>query len=191
MVDSLNSAVDLLVESNENNRIAVTVFNGSSATLLELTETGEIEDIVPDGGEYFSLSSFTGTSGADDGRAEVTCNINQRQTGTAGGTNIHAGLYEGMNILAKVPDTTFSTAKGQVVRIPNIVLMSDGAPTHRHLMLNGQTTAAFHRPAQLTVLLTYGDRTQKAVPGGTEYLMKQSVEEITIHLTVQMDLWRF
>lgn len=129
MVDSLNSAADLLVESNENNRIAVTVFNGSSATLLELTETGEIEDIVPDGGKYFSLSSFTGTSGADNGRAEVTCNINQRQTGTAGGTNIHAGLYEGMNILAKVPDTTFSTAKGQVVRIPNIVLMSDGAPT--------------------------------------------------------------
>lgn len=34
MVDSLNSAVDLLVENNENNRIAVAVFNASSGTLL-------------------------------------------------------------------------------------------------------------------------------------------------------------
>lgn len=129
MVDSLNSAVGLLVESNENNQIAVTVFSGSSDTLLELTEAGEITDIVPNGGEYFSLTSFTGTSGTDNGRAQVTCNINQRQTETAGGTNIQAGLYEGMHILAEVPDTTFSTAGGQVLRIPNIVLMSDGAPT--------------------------------------------------------------
>lgn len=129
MVDSLNSAVDLLAESNENNRIAVAVFSGSSDTLLELTEVGEITDIVPGGGEYFSLTSFSGTSGADNGKATVTCNINQQQTETAGGTNIHAGLYEGMSILAEVRDTTFSTAGGRGVRIPNVVLMSDGAPT--------------------------------------------------------------
>lgn len=129
MVDSLNSAVDLLVENNENNRIAVAVFNASSGTLLDLTEAGDIAAAVPDGGEYFSLTSFTGTTGADDGAAEVTCNINNQTANTGSGTNIQAGLYEGMSILADVQETTFTTSAGQVTRIPNVVLMSDGAPT--------------------------------------------------------------
>lgn len=129
MVDSLNSAVELLVENNENNRIAVAVFNASSGTLLDLTEAGDIAAAVPDGEEYFSLTSFTGTPGADDGAAEVTCNINSQTTNTGSGTNIQAGLYEGMSILADVPETTFATSAGEVTRIPNVVLMSDGAPT--------------------------------------------------------------
>lgn len=64
MVESLNSAIDMLVQSNENNRIAIAVFNGSSETLLELTEAEDILGRVQDG-RYLELTSFSGTGGQD------------------------------------------------------------------------------------------------------------------------------
>lgn len=128
MVESLNSAIDMLVQSNENNRIAIAVFNGSSETLPELTEAEDILGRVQDG-RYLELTSFSGTGGQDNGTAQVTCNINSGTVSTDGGTNIQAGLYEGMKILADEGETVFATPEGEVTRIPNVVLMSDGAPT--------------------------------------------------------------
>ena len=56
--------------------------------------------------------------------------MNGASAATAGGTNIQAGLFQGMNLLATENETTFTYDGGdKVTRIPNVILMSDGAPT--------------------------------------------------------------
>lgn len=70
--------------------------------------------------------------GYDNGHASVACNISGGHTlNTDSKTNIQSGLFEGMSILANANDTTFPSTEygGMYTRIPNVVLMSDGAPT--------------------------------------------------------------
>src|SRR5699024_4727796 len=95
MVKALNSSIDVLAKSSAHNRIAIAVFNGSSDTLLELTEIKDIPGHVRTSGTYLTMSQFSGTTGQDDGKAQITSSINQKTVSTAGGTNIQAGLYEG------------------------------------------------------------------------------------------------
>lgn len=70
--------------------------------------------------------------GYDNGHASIACNINGGNTlDTDSKTNIQSGLFKGMSILADANDTTFDSTEydGMYTRIPNVVLMSDGAPT--------------------------------------------------------------
>ena len=137
MVEALNSAIQTLAEANPNNRVAIVTFNRVGSTLLPLTELSEenLQGIqVPEDGSapaYLELTSFSGTTGKDDGKARVTCHIgSDRSAETDSKTNIQYGLYEGMSILSEETDTTFTLSNGsEVTRIPNVVLMSDGAPT--------------------------------------------------------------
>lgn len=133
MVNALNTAVDRLVDANEDNRIGVAVFNGTAQTMMELTTAEEIQNTVSDG-NYFEVTSFTlkDKENEDDKQeadATVTCNINSKAIATDGGTNIQAGLYEGMKMLETASDTTVDVEGNGVVRVPNVILMSDGAPT--------------------------------------------------------------
>ena len=130
LVDSVNDAIGTLVKANPENRIAIAVFNGSSTALLpKLTTGSEILKEVPDG-NYLEITSYTHTPNEDKGAAQVTCNINKNKANTDGGTNIQAGMFAGMKILANNEDTTYELADGTAVpRIPNVVFMSDGAPT--------------------------------------------------------------
>ena len=123
MVDALNEAIDTLAKASPFNRIAIVTFNATADTLLDL----QTVEVRPDK-DYLELQSFTGTTGADDGVATVRCNINGRRDVTASVTNIQTGLYQGMSILAQA-DTTAAFGGETVTRIPNVVLMSDGAPT--------------------------------------------------------------
>lgn len=128
MVDALNTNIAALAESNQENRIGVAVFNGSASVLMPLTAVRDFQTI--ENGQYFTLQSFSGTEGQDDGKATVLCNMNGQPASTAGGTNIQAGLYQGMKLLADEQHTTYDYGNGQTVtRIPNVVVMSDGAPT--------------------------------------------------------------
>lgn len=129
MITSVNNAIDALVKANPQNRIAIAVFNGSSTTLLPNLMTGEaILQRVSDG-NYLSIYDYTYTLGQDRGRADVRCNINNDTTSTGGGTNIQAGMFAGMKILADNRDTTAEVNGETVIRVPNVILMSDGAPT--------------------------------------------------------------
>lgn len=132
MVDAMNQTIDALAQSNPKNRIGIVVFNRAHRDMLPLTElSGENLAQVHDG-EYLRLENFTGTRGQDNGHAWVDCDINGgvRQE-TDSKTNIQSGLYYGMQMLAEADDTTFLyEGDGKTyTRIPNIVLMSDGAPT--------------------------------------------------------------
>lgn len=129
MVDALNASIDQLVKANDNNRIGIAVFNGTGSVLMELTDAATIKSKVGEG-SYITLQSFSGTAGQDDGNATIFCNMNDASAATAGGTNIQAGLFQGMNLLATEENTTFTYDGGETVtRIPNVILMSDGAPT--------------------------------------------------------------
>ena len=133
MVDSMNSAIDILVNANPQNRIAIVTFNGTctgdQALINELT-TGE--DILKDANEdYLTIQNYDQNTGAgpDEASADVHCNITDRTASTAGGTNIQSGLFRGMSILANAKDTTAKVNGQTVTRVPNVILMSDGAPT--------------------------------------------------------------
>lgn len=129
MVDALNASIDQLVKANDNNRIGIAVFNGTGSVLMELTDAETIKNNVK-AGNYITLQSFSGTEGMDNGNATILCNMNNATAVTAGGTNIQAGLFQGMNLLATENETTFRYDDGETVtRIPNVILMSDGAPT--------------------------------------------------------------
>ena len=135
MVEALNSSIDALVKDNENNRIGIVVFNGTASTLMGLTDAKTIANEVPSAegqvGEYLEVTRFKPYRGSSrwEANATVRCNINMESADTAGGTNIQAGLDLGMSLLADQKDTTFDYEGEKYTRIPNVVLMSDGAPT--------------------------------------------------------------
>ena len=128
MVESVNSAIDTLAHANGQNRIGIAVFNGASTELVPLTTADDILQKV-DNSQYLEIYDYDYTPGEDGGRADIRSNINGRPTSTGGGTNIQAGLFTGMRMLANSSDTTVDVAGTTVTRIPNVVLMSDGAPT--------------------------------------------------------------
>lgn len=132
MVDAMNETIDALAKANPENRIGIVVFNRAYREMLPLTELSGDNLNQVNNGEYLRLVDFTGTSGQDDGHAWVYCDINHGEPQeTDSKTNIQSGLYYGMQMLAEARDTTFVyQGDGKTyTRIPNIVLMSDGAPT--------------------------------------------------------------
>ena len=134
MVNAMNSAIDTLVKANPQNRIAIVTFNGSCTAgqaLMPTLMTGkEILEQVEDG-RYLEIQNYDQhlDVGADKATADVCCAATQRTASTSGGTNIQAGLFRGMGILASNDDTTANVQGTTVTRIPNVILMSDGAPT--------------------------------------------------------------
>lgn len=148
MVDAMNQTIDALAQSNPKNRIGIVVFNRAYREMLPLTELSGDNLNQVSSGEYLRLENFTGTHGQDDGHAWVYCDINGGQEQeTDSKTNIQSGLYYGMQMLAEASDTTFLyEGDGKTyTRIPNIVLMSDGAPTTISLAADS---------------ISYGDSTQ-------------------------------
>lgn len=135
MIDALNETIDTLREDNPNNRIGIVYFNRTGHTLLELTELSEanldgIEEDENGTTQYLTMSWLEGSTGNDDGKAVVTCHIGNDVTATTDSkTNIQYGLYEGMSMLADEKNTIYDYEGMEYTRIPNVVLMSDGAPT--------------------------------------------------------------
>lgn len=130
MVNALNKSIDTLVQDNENNRIGIAVFNGKAMTLLPLTSVSNFDDVQD--GQYLEITKFeldNSNVNKREANATVCCNINKQTADTAGGTNIQAGMEQGMSMLANASSTLYEYEGEQYTRIPNVVLMSDGAPT--------------------------------------------------------------
>ena len=142
MVDAMNETIDALAKANPENRIGIVVFNRAYREMLPLTELTEQNLNRVSNGKYLRLESFTGDHGEDNGHAWVFCDINGGQEQeTDSKTNIQSGLYYGMQMLAEASDTTFvyEGDNKTYTRIPNIVLMSDGAPTTISLAANSDS----------------------------------------------------
>lgn len=129
LVDSLNNAIDTLVNANDNNRIGIVTFNRIGSEFMELTSAADIKNKNIQNKQYLELTHFSGTSGQDNGQSTVTNYINEQTRNTDSKINIQFGLNEAMQMLNDVQDTTVIIDGKEVQRIPNVVLMSDGAPT--------------------------------------------------------------
>lgn len=133
MVDSLNEAFTALKNANPQNRVGVVVFNGGATEMLSLRTLENTDNIQNN--QYFSITQFepyeSSSSNKREAHSSVKCNLSGgKEISTAGGTNIQSGLYMGMKMLANASNTEYDTATGTTVtRMPNVIVMSDGAPT--------------------------------------------------------------
>lgn len=127
MVDGINDAIAALVDANDQNRIGIVVFNRGAQTMLSLGT------VTPrPAGDYLAISYWNATPGQDDGNngnVQVTCNIDQTTIPLDSYTNIHAGIYQGMQMLLNATDTDVEIDDLTFTRVPNLIVMSDGAPT--------------------------------------------------------------
>ena len=128
MVDAVNQAIDTLANGSEENRVGIVVFNRGAQVMLQLQTVQPRPDR-----DYLVISYWNATPGADDGNngnVQVTSQIGLHRTIALDSyTNIQAGLYGGLEMLAEAASTTAEINGQTVPRIPNLILMSDGAPT--------------------------------------------------------------
>lgn len=129
-VSAVNDSIETLMEMNEHTRVAVVTFSSTAEVLLPLDHYSKMS-FWNTTYDYLSLSSqyaggnvdlYARAVGAENGNINKTRDV-------SGGTNIQAGLYTGMNVLASEQDITADVNGQDVTRIPSVILLSDGAPT--------------------------------------------------------------
>ena len=139
MVSAANKAIKSLMESNEYNRVGVVAFSSNASSSNEtaaeqLSALAHYDDVdsnndgdvndwrdVPAASNhlYWSNSAIVGR-GTNAGSRD----------GVNGGTNIHAGIALGANMLMDATNTTLQIDGKTVTRMPFLVVLSDGAPTY-------------------------------------------------------------
>ena len=143
MVDSTNESIQNLLDLNIHNRVGVVLYSGNSNFGSSNTSTATVllepDRYVPStssewrpGSGWTEVKQFlTGSddtnrvSVADGVTKESGGTVTQRSKNVSGGTYIQNGIYQAMEELTALPDTSVEGTQ----RIPIIVLMSDGAPT--------------------------------------------------------------
>ncbi|MCL1808971.1 MAG: hypothetical protein FWG42_04275 [Clostridiales bacterium] len=137
MVDALNEAIGILMEANQNNRIAVVAFGGQvvgSINGSKICPILKLSHYKVNDDKYFSVkgtNQVTVSSQIPDSALLLAAN---RTITAGGGTPTQRGIYAGAKILLGNTDTDFTATdrKGNnytVKRKPNIILLTDGEPT--------------------------------------------------------------
>ena len=158
LVTAANSAIATLMETNEQNRIAVVAFSsegnygggtsgGAAANVLSSlahysddAATNHLQWVNSQGGttgnnrNYIAgrdAATITVTTGQGWNQQTQTLNVNAFRHGKNGGTNIQAGIVAGAKILTAVQDKTWTNpdTNETVTRIPFLIVISDGQPT--------------------------------------------------------------
>lgn len=129
-VSAVNQSIDTLMDANEDNRVAVVLYDTDAATLLPL---GHYTSYSGDGiyiaytssGRYFknTVKEDVDYNNPQDYRGSLDC-------GSSRGTNLQLGTYTGMNILATEADTTVERGGREINRVPAVIMLSDGAATY-------------------------------------------------------------
>ena len=146
MVSATNAAIKSLMESNENNRVGVVAFSGSSnsyfgggtAAAEVLSALAHYDDDAAtnhlrwanNNGNVSSNGSYILGRGTNAGSRH----------GVNGGTNIHAGIALAAEMLMSATSTTVQVDGRTVTRMPFLVVLSDGAPTYSAYTSNGRDT---------------------------------------------------
>jgi len=156
MINAANDAINTLLAANEHNRVAVVAFS-SKGDYGEGTSDGEAANVLSELAHYDGEAATkhlqrVNQSGEEDnngiyvaGRKSVTAQrwvstgkgsgywedytVNAYRDAREGGTNIHAGIALGADLLMKA-DTTVQIADETVTRMPFLIVLSDGAPTY-------------------------------------------------------------
>ncbi len=133
LIDAANDAIDRLLAVNNNNRVGVVLYSGSSSDRTyddAVTRLLPIDRYTTRDGVYLRLSNNNVVSVDDNVQGTVAnTNLNNRKSFT-GATYIQAGLWEAMKMFKEM-DTVIGENNWQSGdnRMPILVLMSDGAPT--------------------------------------------------------------
>lgn len=129
-VSAVNQSIDTLMDANEDNRVAVVLYDTDAATLLPLghytSSSGDgIYIAYTSSGRYFknTVRETVDYNNPQDYRGWLDC-------GQSRGTNLQLGTYTGMNILATETDTTVERGGREINRVPAVIMLSDGAATY-------------------------------------------------------------
>lgn len=126
-VNAVNESISELMAMNDQNRVSVVLFGATSDTLLPL---GHYTSAVQSGDIYIQINSVSSNNSSFSTTVRETNQTVNMNTNNGRGTNIQAGVYEGMNILATEDETTATVGNQQVSRVPAVILLSDGAATY-------------------------------------------------------------
>ena len=158
MVTAANNAISSLMAANPYNRIGVVAFssNASSTNTVAaeiLSELGHYDNVDSNNdGDFNDRNDIDAASnhlrwGGSSGNVYFGgdyivgrgTNAGTRE-GIEGGTNIHAGIALGANMLMDATNTTVQMNGKNVTRMPFLVVLSDGAPTFSSYTSNGSDT---------------------------------------------------
>lgn len=124
-VNAVNESISELMAMNGQNRVAVVLFGERSDTLLPLGHYTSSNQST-----YIRINSVDSNDSRFSTTVRETYNRVDMNTNNGRGTNIQAGVYEGMNILATEDETTATVGNQEVSRVPAVILLSDGAATY-------------------------------------------------------------
>ncbi|MCL2673867.1 MAG: VWA domain-containing protein, partial [Defluviitaleaceae bacterium] len=132
LVEALNVAIQTILDANPNNRISVVAYGGGN-TLSRTVPILRLGHPVVTDGNFFTLTSPTKITVSPQIPDTALFSPDARVTTVEGGTPTQRGIFAGANILLNNMDTTYTAVvNGEtivVTRRPNIILMTDGAPT--------------------------------------------------------------
>ena len=121
MINSVNSAIQKLMESSSKNRIAVTTFSTDSATLMPLDRYTTVNNKYVDFITADEMGDgWPGIKVNDDVRSTTGKNIDYGAKVVRYGTYTQLGISEGSKILINTDSTE---------NIPILILVTDGYPT--------------------------------------------------------------
>ena len=189
MVDAVNTAIDKVLESNPENRVAVQLYNSRIESsdyeyyLIELDKYNRNSD-----GKYITYSwSTTGKRYNDLYRYDgvLTTNLTKASTGEAVsrvgkvlvaksyseeniiGTYTQAGIQRGEQILTGATNKTVENQ--EFTRIPVLILVTDGDPTHYNPTSVGTSNIISSTDSGRTTYPTSGDRIPREKHSSAEY----------------------
>lgn len=140
MITAANSVIKSLMEANEYNRVAVVAFSGKDGKASGFgANSNDAANVLTSLGHYdvtgdhiVRVNENGKASNSGDyiqGQANSSGQVGRRKR-TSTGTNIHAGVALGGKLLAEATDITVTVNGQSVTRMPFLVVLSDGAPTH-------------------------------------------------------------
>jgi len=140
MTEALNAAVEILMEANPENRVAVVGYGGLPNRIPRTYSLlGDLDHYTaPAGQDFFNVqfvsvgnANFYVTPGVTGASGGYTVPDDPPKAPVSGGTPTQQGIYKGAQILVNNPDTTYTDpVSGRTVkRKPVMILMTDGEPT--------------------------------------------------------------
>ena len=149
LITAANAAISSLLAANDNNRIGVVAF--SSNTWSDNDVAAEVLSAL----DHYNNEAATNHLRRVNARGEESGNgsyILGRGTNAGtrhsydGGTNIHAGVALGANMLMDTTSTTVQLDGKTVTRMPFLVVLSDGAPTYSSYTAGGNNNTNWYDP---------------------------------------------
>lgn len=137
--DAVNTAIDKLMTLNENNRVAVVFYHGSSNILLPLAH------YTADDGKYITYgnSSYSSTSSLRNESGSFSNAVSTNR-----GTNQQAGMLAGLKIFRD------SDSESKAGNIPVMVVMTDGETSRANSDYINQDGTSYSSQDARTTFLT-------------------------------------